>query len=402
MLVRRRGRTGSSGLDRGAVDAVRGAALPLAWDRGFPDVGPLVELLGDADVIGLGEPTHGDVESIRLKHAVVRALAQRRRRTLVAWERGVGNMELVALAVKDGAFEQGRRWLYPWVYDEVEDFMRWIRDANRLQTDAVAVGGVDMDGPPPEPVLDRLIATGGPAITEPLQAIRDAAVPTSGAPDDADWYRAVLAPFDQLLTSNVFCDVDRLLLVATAQWLDSELLVREASQEGSASAAFRDRCMADNVVEQWRIHEPDVTVVWAHNGHVSLDPGKSGWHLARSSLSYASVGVAFGAGTFDAGTSLPAGDFDPRLKVHKAETPPHDAVEHVLGQVGLGCFAVDVRHFRGTDHPFGSERVLREVGLAGGRPQFEVANAVAEMYDVLVYLPDIRAATVQRGAKDFW
>jgi erythromycin esterase len=388
---------------RKAAEEIREAAAPLSGVGTFPDPTPIMKLLGSANVIGLGEPTHGDAESLQLKHALIRAISDANRGTLVAWERGVGNMMHVAsfLAADQELPHQSRRWIYPWVYGEVVDFLQWMRDANRARPGSVSLCGVDMDGPPPPSAIDGLVAALGTAEAGPLELIRRDVIESRSAPEDVQWYETTLAALEALSAAGL-TPSGRLLLGAAVQWTRYRLLTI-TQREGPAATAYRDRCMAENLVEQRRIHGPDVLIYWAHNSHVAVNPPMAGWHLDRSQeLDYVSVGVAFGGGRFNAGTARDGGGFHPQLRVFDAEVPPDDTLEGLLSMVGLSSFVVDLRLFRGTTHPFAEQLMLREVDLAGGGPQFYVRPPVAEMYDVLVWFDKITPAAVVRKAGDFW
>jgi erythromycin esterase len=388
---------------REAAARIREAAAPLNVADDLPDPAPIIKLLGSANVIGLGEPTHGDAESLRLKHALVRAIARANRRTLVAWERGPGNMRHVAsfLAADQELPHESRRWIYPWVYREVDDLLRWARDANRDRPGTVSLCGVDMDGPPPPSALDALAAALGGTEAGPIERIRRDVVESGSLPEDVHWYETTLAALAGLPAAGL-APSDRLLLDAAVQWTRYRLLT-VTEREGTAATAYRDGCMAENLVAQRRIHEPDVVIYWAHNAHVAVNPSMAGWHLHRSQeLDYVSVGVAFGGGSFDAGTARDGGGFDPELRVFDAEVPPGDTLEALLGMVGLPSFVVDLRRFRGTTHPFAERLMLREVGLDGGEPQFHTRPPIAEMYDVLVWFGTVTPAAILRKAGDFW
>ena len=394
-----------------AAEAIRKVAEPLRTVDKSLDPTPILQLVGSPDVIGLGEPTHGDAESMRLKHAVMRAVAGRGHRLLIAWERGVGNMRHIASFVAaDQELPHGsRRWIYPWVYQEVDDLLLWVRDADRDRPGSVSLCGVDMDGPAPSAVLDELLAAVGSAGAAPLRLIRSNAAKFRDSPEDADRYQIMLGALADLASAaQGLSRPDRLLLDATAQWARFGLLSVAESRSASASkrsaaAEHRDKCMAKNLIEQRCIHKPDVAIFSAHNGHVCVHAPMAGWHLARApGLDYVSVGVAFGGGCFNAGTARDGGGFDPELRLFDAEPPPRDSLEALLGQVGLPAFVVDLRPFRGTDHPLGHEMTLREVGLAGGAPQFKLRRSPAAMYDVLIWCASVTPATVLRRDGDFW
>ena len=50
------------------------------------DLAPLRRAIGDAEIVGLGESTHGAAEAITLKHRVLRLLVERMGFRSIAWE----------------------------------------------------------------------------------------------------------------------------------------------------------------------------------------------------------------------------------------------------------------------------------------------------------------------------
>jgi erythromycin esterase len=394
-----------------AADAILEVAVPLGGIKGFPDPTPIVEFVGSSSVIGFGEPTHGDAESLRLKHDFMRAIARNRNHTLIAWERGVGNIRHIArfLAADQEIPHESRCWMYPWVYQEVDDVLHWVREANRVRAGTVSLCGIDMDGPPPTVVLDELEPAVGALGSGPLGSIRRQIIESGRFPEDPDRYHAVLAAVAELqMAVKTLARPDWILLEATAQWARHRLLKLSEPNASSAgdrapSAEHRDGCMAVNLLAHRCDNRPDVIVLSAHNAHVSLDEHMAGWHLARAlGLEYVSVGVAFGGGSFTAEAASHGVGSHPQLTVFDAEPPPEGTLEWLLSQVGLSSFVVDLRPFRGTDHPLAHEMLAREAGLMGAAPQFDMYCQPAATYDLLVWIDSVTPANVLRNDGDRW
>jgi erythromycin esterase len=113
---------------------------PLDPDDDFADLAPLVELIGDARVVGLGEQTHGDGATFHAKTRMVRFLHQVMGFDLLVWESGMFDCSRVEAALASGKpmREAWRSGVFPvWAAsNEVQPLFDYV-DATRT-TDAPA------------------------------------------------------------------------------------------------------------------------------------------------------------------------------------------------------------------------------------------------------------------------
>jgi erythromycin esterase-like protein/predicted phosphoribosyltransferase len=123
-----------------ALDVVRARALPLSGDPKQYD--PLLDSIGDARVVLLGEATHGTHEFYRERAFITRRLIAERGFTAVAVEadwpdayrvnryvRGVGGDEEAIQALAD--FGRFPTWM--WRNADVLDFVGWLRSHNETR-----------------------------------------------------------------------------------------------------------------------------------------------------------------------------------------------------------------------------------------------------------------------------
>jgi erythromycin esterase-like protein len=128
-------------------------ALPLR-DEG--DLDPLVERIGDARVVAVGEASHGTHEYYAWRAALTRRLVTEHGFGLVAVEGDWPDCARVdrSVRLRPGADEDPRsaldaisRWpTWMWANDDVVDFCRWLRDhnADRPAADRVRFAGLDV------------------------------------------------------------------------------------------------------------------------------------------------------------------------------------------------------------------------------------------------------------------
>ena len=135
-----------------AVEAVRHAAL---WfEHGREGLGPLIESLGEASVVLIGEASHGTHEFYRIRADLTAALIEHKGFNIVAaeadwpdayranrWVRGTSADADAAAAL--GSFTRFPRWM--WRNDVVVDFVRWLREFNLNRSAAERVGFYGLD-----------------------------------------------------------------------------------------------------------------------------------------------------------------------------------------------------------------------------------------------------------------
>ena len=135
-----------------AVDDVRDAAL---WFETGPDgVGPLLDAVGDARIVLIGEATHGTHEFYRIRADLTLALIDRKGFNIVAaeadwpdayrinrWVRHMSDDATPEQALAD--FTRFPRWM--WRNDVVVDFCAWLHGWNRSRSTKERVGFYGLD-----------------------------------------------------------------------------------------------------------------------------------------------------------------------------------------------------------------------------------------------------------------
>lgn len=134
------------------VEIVRHEA---SWFEPAPDgFGPLLDAIGDARLVLIGEASHGTHEFYRTRAELTKALIAERGFTLVAleadwpdayranrWVRGVSGGSATNDALAD--FTRFPRWM--WRNTDVVGFIEWLRERNLNRPDAERVGFYGLD-----------------------------------------------------------------------------------------------------------------------------------------------------------------------------------------------------------------------------------------------------------------
>ncbi|MDP9408838.1 MAG: erythromycin esterase family protein [Actinomycetota bacterium] len=276
------------------MDDVTALAGPL---RDRADLDPLLERVGDARVVMLGEASHGTSEYYRWRAEVTRRLLTEKGFSFVAVEGDWPDCYEVNRCVKSrpGAPDDPRqvldgfsRWpTWMWANDEVVDFARWLRRHNdaRPSGDRAGFYGLDVYSlwdslrelldylreHEPEHVEQAAAAFRcfEPYGEDPQEyALATRFVPTScestvvellgrlcserGAPVDGDDPEARFAAEQNAAVAR-----------------DAERYYRAMVRGGGASWNVRDVHMADTLDRLLEFHGPGAkAVVWEHNTHI--------------------------------------------------------------------------------------------------------------------------------------
>lgn len=135
-----------------AVTAVRSGAIPL--ESGASGIEPLIEAIGDARMVLIGEASHGTEEFYRIRADLTAALIERKSFDLIAveadWPDAYRANRWVRLVSDDrdaeaalSSFTRFPRWM--WRNEVVVDFLGWLRELNRSRTFAERVGFYGLD-----------------------------------------------------------------------------------------------------------------------------------------------------------------------------------------------------------------------------------------------------------------
>jgi len=329
-------------------------AHPLAsvsdGDR-FDDLEPLLGVLKDVRVVGLGENTHGTREFFQMKHRMTRFLVEKLGFKIFTIESGMLHCLDIDEYVRHGkgtaqkALDGQGYWT--WNTEEVLDMIEWMR-AHNLRCDRgneCGFFGYDIQCNA-LPVLD--------ALAKKLDKQTVEYIEIATAPYREHKSGMERPPIDAPLRLLGYLITHERAIARHAgrstydQTVMAARILCQCMDPASLTNEGRDRYMADNVLDLLDSIAPeDKIVVWAHNFHVSVDPNAKtmGWHLRRSLLdTYYTFGFTFTEGSFMANNY----DEGPvrRRKAMTVGLPPEGDWAHDLMQVLDGDFYIDLRNIR--------------------------------------------------------
>lgn len=387
---------------------IRRSAAPLASVEAGADLADLKHLgaiARGAQIVALGEATHGTREFFQMKHRALEYLVLREGFTLFAIEANLTEARAVNDYVLHGKGDPGAALagLYFWTWDteEVLALIAWMRRYNAdpahkdklrflgfdMQTTAVAwknvaafLARLDPARPPP-PELELFAAW------RPESAWR------ALAGDQREARRKALDDIVARLDRERAAIVAREGALAWRHAREDARLVAQAAEmfdapDGQVSFELRDRAMAENIT--WLLSQEGSArkmVVWGHNGHIArgAPPRNMGEHLHKVyGPRYLSVGFAFAEGSFQAMGGEPIA-----LREFTVGPPPESDLSNALTRAGCERCYLDLRRApRGevSDWLHASQPV-RDIGaLFLSEEDMTTPVRLAESYDALIFI----------------
>lgn len=432
--------------------AVTGRALPGAIAQACEpfagidevDLSALLERVGDARVVLLGESTHGTSEFYRMRAAITRALVERKGFTIVAVEadwpdalridRYVRHLASEATERDWEAFSRFPRWM--WRNDEVVELIGWMHQHNGgLAEPAVGVGFFGLD-------LYSLYTSIGEVLTYLTERDPETAALArerygcltrwEGEPSLygrvalTERYRSCEEEVAQMLR-DLLERRSRLLLDPGSPgdvraWFDAEQNARLI-----ANAERYYRAMYLGSVHSWNLRdlhmfetlqailehggEGSRAVIWAHNSHLgdarATEMGARGEHnlgqLCRQAYGDAAYLVGFGTHT---GTVAAARGWDEPMRIVRV-CPSHErSYERLCHEARIARFMLPLREGQGRAEvrtALMTPRLERAIGVIY-RPETELAShyfqaVLPAQFDEWIWFDESRAVSALRQTR---
>lgn len=393
------------------------------------DLDPLVERIGDARLVLLGEATHGTSEFYRLRARITKVLIERRGFDIVAVEADWPDAARVDAYVRrdsrppeEGyAFTRFPSWM--WRNREVHDFVEWLRAWNgrrpaeertgfhgldlyslNASIDAV-LGYLDRVDPDAARIGRQRYGCLSPWESDPAVYGR-AAVSGRYRSCEADVV-AMLKDLHGRRMEYMHRDGERFLdAVQNARLVASaERYYRVMYSGATESWNLRDQHMFDTLQLLLNFRGKDSrAVVWEHNSHIgdaaatemSARGQTNVGRLCREEYGEAAILIGFGT---DHGTVAAASDWDGPLEI-KTVRPAHpESYERICHDSGVASFLLALREPSEPDVREALEppRLERAIGVIY-RPETELQShyfqaVLTHQFDEYVWFDETRAVT---------
>jgi erythromycin esterase-like protein len=416
-------------------ETLRDSAHPLIGSA--RDYDPLIELIGDARIVLLGEASHGTHEFYRERACITQRLIEERGFTLVAveadwpdayrvnrWIRGSGSDTVAAEALGD--FLRFPRWM--WRNRDVLAFVSWLRDRNDgLPSGARKVGFYGLD-------LYSLFSSIEAVIRYLDQVDPEAARRARyrygcfdhfGEDSQAYGYAAEIG-----MSADCENDVVRQLLDLQSRAADlsrrdgripedeyfsaeqNARLVRNAEEyyrsmfRGRVSSwNLRDRHMVETLeallAHFGRMGERTKAVVWEHNSHIgdarATSMGREGeWNVGQLTREqHGADAVLVGFSTYS-GTVTAASDWDEPAERKRVRPGLAGSFEALFHSLGVPDLLLPIRGREDVTAALEETRLERAIGVIY-RPESERVShyfeaRLPEQFDAVIHLDQTQAA----------
>ena len=430
-----------------AADAVRDSAIPLTGAG--RDYDPLLDLVGDARFVLIGEASHGTHDFYRERARITRRLIEERGFTAVAVEADWPDAYRINRFVRgitgdsaEGALDDFRRfphWM--WRNQDVLEFVAWLRERN----DALAAAGRSREAAgfygldlyslftSIEAVLGYLDRVDPEAarrartryacfehFREDSQAYGLAAATGAAEPCEE---KAVAQLVEMRRSARRHPDGDqaedeRFFAEQNARLVqNAEEYYRSMFRGRASSWNLRDQHMAQTfdalAAHLSRRQQRAKIVVWAHNSHLgdarATEMGSRGelnlGQLVRER--YGRDAVLIGFSTF-AGTVTAAGDWDAPAERKRVRRALAGSYEDVFHATGIPAFMVNLGQRGAAVRELNQPRLQRAIGVIY-RPETErwshyFESVLPQQFDVMLHfdhtealVPMERTATWETG-----
>lgn len=420
------------------IQTLRREAVHLA---GLADVTPLLEQIGDADLVLLGEATHGTHEFYRLRTELTKRLIAERDFDAIAveadWPDALRVSRLVQGAADDpgavqalAGFQRFPRWM--WRNTEIVELVEWLRDYNLMIAGAhnrVGFFGLDLYS----------LRTSMESVVSYLDRVDPEAARRARARygcfedfgDDPQGYGYATSfgmaegcaheVVQQLI--ELTGDPERFLhhdgLAASDELFyaqqnarvvhNAENYYRSMFLGRNESWNLRDTHMADTL-DALRAHlyerrgRAARIVVWAHNSHVG-DARATEWYergqlnlgqLVRERQTDPERSFLLGF-TTHTGTVAAASDWGDPVEFKRVRASQPESIERVLHDCGNGLFMLALTGREALAQALAEPRLERAIGVIY-RPDSELTShyfhaRVAAQFDAVVHVDHSRAVS---------
>jgi erythromycin esterase-like protein len=411
--------------DRVAVKALATVAQDLPPPEHADAFGSAFAGFGGAELVLLGEATHGTSEFYRARAAISRYLIQNHGFNIIAVEADWPDAQRLDRYMRHLAPEPSRAQAFvrfpSWMWRNVEvlEFADWLRTENsrRSSADRVEFRGLDLYSLSSSiaavlAYLDRV----DPEAAKEARRRYSCLTPWQGEPSRYGHYATMggetceQEACDQLIVllknrlsyaardgEHFFNAAQNARVVRTA-----ERYYRTMYQGARESWNLRDRHMFETL-QMLLSHRPKgKAIVWAHNSHIGNAAATSmGWEgefnigeLCRTA--YGNDMVAIGFGT-DRGTVAAASNWDEPMEIKTVLPARADSYEHLFRRAGHERALFDWRGRSDLRELLAEPRLERAIGVVY-RPDTEFLShyfraVMSEQFDAIVWFENSRAVT---------
>ena len=401
-------------------------------DLSTADLDGLLQRIGDASVVCIGEATHGTSEFYRMRARITQALIEEKGFTVVAVEADWPDAAQVDAYVRHRtpsaspkeAFTRFPTWM--WANEEVLAFLKWLRGYNEGHPHAARrVGFYGLDLYSLHTSIEAILRYLDDVDPEAASVARQRyGCLTPWEHDPSAYGRAALAGRYRACEDDVVAMLHALLdrrmkyletgedgerfldAIQNARLVaDAEEYYRAMYYSSSSSWNLRDQHMFDTLQEVRQFRDGEAkAVVWAHNSHLgnaaATEMGARGQHnvgqLCREAYGHGAYLIGFGS---DHGTVAAASTWDGPMEIKQVRPSHEQSYEHLCHESGVPSFLLPLRrdHAPELRDALAEERLERAIGVIY-RPETELQShyfraRLPQQFDEYIWFDETTAVT---------
>jgi erythromycin esterase len=424
VIRQRRFRDGEATATTGLLATIRSISRPLSSPA---DLDSLLDRIGEARYVLLGEATHGTHEFYTWRSAISQRLIEEKGFSFLAVEGDWPDCYRVNRFIKgypdagDNArevlrnFERWPTWM--WANEEVLDLTEWLRQRNDTLPESSRVGFYGLDVYSLWDSLDQILNYLGSDGDEGVEAARSAFRCFEPYGEEVEQYARATRWVDASCEDEVVKllsalrrrphpfprDPEAHFNAIQNAWVlrNAERYYRTMIAGGPESWNVRDRHMAACLERLMRHHGPTAkAIVWEHNTHIGdaryTDMADDGMvnvgQLAREAHGEGDV-VLVGFGTHH-GSVIAGEGWDAPMKPMTVPPARHDSWEDLLHRAGEADRLLLLDSVR-QDEGFLEERGHRAIGVVYHPEREHLGNYVPTVlprrYDAFLFVNETRA-----------
>ena len=384
------------------IEWLKENAIPLSTDSpsgNFTDLNQLNPLFENAEIVGLGEATHGTREFFQMKHRIVEWIAQQKDTVIFAIEANMPEARAINKYINSGIGNPKELLAdlqyWTWNTEEVLQLIEWMRSYNETDKGKVEFWGFDMAFPKVAADSVRsFIEKADPIFLEELEKSYE-------FPDDPEEFRSlndndIIEMQERVQSVKEYLSDNKVNYLKNydtkfVEWvIQYARIVEQSVSRFTPNGNSRDESMAENIdwiYEQKKGNSP--LLLWAHNSHIARSDNGFGKLLAEQfGDDYLNVGFTFGEGNY----SAVLGPNEP-VSSYPSPPPKEGSVEYVFQTIGIPIFALNLDEL--INNPNGSwlkeSKPMKSIGsVARDDPYGNIP--LAEYFDIMIYIDQTTAS----------
>ena len=365
--------------------------------RNNQDLSILKKLIGNASVVALGETSHGSSEIFKMKHRIIRYLAENADFDIFSIEANMPESYRISNYTIEGKGDPTDlikgMYFWTWRTQEVLDMTEWMKQHNK-SNDKIAFTGFDLqffqgaikeldDAFVKQPTVLNSINVLN-TVLNTINSERKKTPRAAVSDENKDNASIELNTIRKNIQGLRITDSEK-------KWLLQNIRVIEQYIDLNKTFQSRDRYMAENLMWIKNQNPQSKIVIWAHNGHIQRTGNSMGRFLSDSLKNdYLTIGFTFHKGSYTAVGSK-------GLSSYPAQESYSGTYENMLNSINEPIFILDLREVKKLNSPnvkwLQEEMPFRSVGAMNTENEF-YETSLTDNFDLLIFINESTSSTL--------